>query len=81
MVRAADGRLSGLPGDRRDGGRVARGRRSRHTLAFRSLADPYGDGAGSRALWQGLWSVNGDDVDPVDLFRLVLQTRLDAAHQ
>jgi len=28
-----------------------------------------------------LCCTNGDDVDPVDVFRLTLQTRLDAAYQ
>ena len=30
---------------------------------------------------QSLCSADGHDVDPVDLFRLMLQTRLDAAYQ
>jgi hypothetical protein len=30
---------------------------------------------------RGRWFANGQDVDPVDLFRLVLHARFDAAHQ
>ncbi len=32
-------------------------------------------------VWSSLRTADGHDVDPVDLFRFVLQTRLDAAYQ